>query len=178
MKPFLSLFILLTAFFLHACSGDSCGGTDTGNPSCPSVADSGDDGGSSSDDSGEDSPVSTEAISPANQILDALCIKLNECFTGLSTVDCTAGILDMGNLEDNFGLTDGSYGIFEEIIDAENAGEITADATALTTCLTDISNLTCSSDTAQSAYDESAATDFDNVQNMIPTGSDSCGGVY
>lgn len=155
-------FTLLIVFFLALPFFVACGngGTDTGNPTTT-------DG---------DSP-SVENITEAEAILDSLCTKLTECFTELSLTECETGILAEHGLENEFGLTqEGDSITFQEIVDAEEAGEITANTSEAQTCETDISNLACSDATVSIAYDpEEPGTFGDNIENMIPS---SCEGVY
>lgn len=158
----LSIFILFTPIY-------GCGeGTETGNP----TAHTGDD-----DDDDAESPADV-SLTSSEQILEALCDKLTECYTSLTETDCETGIKATGGLENDIGLTEGSYSTYQDIIDAEENGEISADSDALSSCIADIGSSECGNTEVDSAYDSADADNFDDVENMVPDGTDSCEGVF
>ena len=111
------------------------------------------------------------------QILDQVCSKLTECFTTLDDTSCEEGVLETDNIDDDLGL-DVSFESYEAIINAELDGTIVPIAEAATTCLAELSALSCSDPTVQSAYSSASPANFTNVHSMIPDGEDSCEGVY
>lgn len=166
-KFFLTIFILLclvSAANLQGC-GQGCGGTETGNPAC----------GEGIDETG---PFSDETQTAAERILDSLCNKLTECFDSLTQSECQTGVLGTDQIDNELGLTEGSFSSYLEIINAERGETISADSDALNTCLSDIRILDCSDEGVQAAYSEADPDNFDNVENMVPAGIDSCEGVY
>ncbi|MGZ3688418.1 MAG: hypothetical protein ACXVBW_08970 [Bdellovibrionota bacterium] len=76
-----------------------------------------------------------------------------------------------------FGLSAG-FGSYQAIINAEVAGTITPVAAYATTCKSDIAALSCASSQVTTAYSVGSPTNFNNVVNLIPTGSTSCAGLY
>lgn len=174
MKKYFLILLSILVFFtpIYGCGE----GTETGNPTAHHGDD--DDDNDDNNDGETESPAGDASLTGAEQILDALCDKLTECNASLLEIDCETGILGTGGLENDLGLTEGSYDTYEGIIYAEENEEISADSTALTSCLLDIDGLSCDDAGVQSAYDEADADNFDNVENMVPNGADSCEGVF
>lgn len=171
---FILLILFLAIPFLTACGE---GGTDTGNPTTSSEGDTGDTGDSGSN--GGDNPVSADATpTGAVQISVALCSVLTPCYTSLSETNCEAGVLAATNLVDEFGLSTADYADLQAVSSAEAASTIAPNSTLLTTCLDNIDALTCTNAGVLTAYNPSNPNNFENVEDMIPAGTDSCGGVY
>lgn len=161
MRPtlnILSLFFCLWMSFIIC--GCGAGGTETGNPT------------------DEDQPESADAGTVAQQILDQLCFKLTECFENLTIADCQTGILQSSQIDTELGLEQGSFDSYQEIINAEQVGDILPDNNDVTTCLIDIAALECDAANVVFAYDPNDEENFDNVENMVPEGENSCEGTY
>jgi len=174
--------LCITLLFVLGLWVTACGegGTETGNPQ---IQDEGDGTEGDDDSTGEDSdgdqpiPVSAPDATTAEQVLDQVCSKLTECFTTLDDTSCEEGVLETDNIDDDLGL-DVSFESYEAIINAELDGTIVPIAEAATTCLAELSALSCSDPTVQSAYSSASPANFTNVHSMIPDGEDSCEGVY
>lgn len=163
------LFYLLT-FFLFLGSAlwlTSCGsgGTETRNPT-------------NEEDGTGDEPIASSTVLASVQIRDALCTKLVECFTALKLSDCESGVELSSDVHAEIGFEQNDYDTFNEVIDDEEAENISADADPLTNCVDDIELLECSDSSLESAFDENNPDNFNNIGSMVPDGSDSCEGIF
>lgn len=160
-RVLLGIGILVLAAAASGCG--ACGGTETGNCGSAHVA------------SGSGSygfPTS------ADTILYYTCTKLSDCHAGLAYEDCTIGVLGTTNIDVEIGMTGGAYPTYQDLIDDETAGKITADTTALNTCLNDIDTLNCTDGAVTGAWNSGSPSDFSNVETMFPAGAGSCPDVY
>jgi hypothetical protein len=146
-----SKFMLLLATLAFALSGCGGGGvTDAGNP----------------------------APQPwANNCLNSMCSKLHECFPSLSLAQCAAGIKASSSIDTELGVRQG-IGTFQDLMDAESAGQITAYSPAKSTCTRDIGLLACDSTEVQAAFNTGNPSDFENVNSLLSRSSLSCAGAY
>lgn len=156
----LTIFLFLgSAFWLTSCGS---GGTETGNPT----------------NQGDDGTTADFIELASSQILDALCAKLVECFETLELADCEVGVSESSDVHAEVGFEQDDYDTFDEVIDDEQAGNISFNADPLTNCLADIELLECSDSSVESAFNENSPDNFNNVGNMVPDGDDSCEGVF
>ncbi|MBU0505463.1 hypothetical protein KJ708_05690 [bacterium] len=118
-----------------------------------------------------------EPDNAVTDIKEALCDEVTACISYVSDSLCLAGLNLLTNLTDEFGVTgSGTALTLEELELAVEAGTYTSDDTALAQCLTDIEDLSCSE--IQSAYSIYNPTNFDDLEDLIPSGTDTCGGVF
>lgn len=148
MKSKVQLLVATFAFWLASCGGG--GVTDAGNPA--------------------PQPWATNCLS-------SMCSKLHECFPSLSLAQCGAGIRASSSIDTELGVRQG-IGTFQDLMDAEAAGEITAYSPEKTTCTRDIGLLSCGSAEVQAAFDPGNPTDFEQVTSLLSRSSLSCAGVY
>jgi hypothetical protein len=150
--------LLASFLFFSALLASGCGGTGTGNPT-----------GSAN------GPAA--GLIAATHVLNAICSKLQTCYTSLSGSQCSAGVLAQTDLAAPLGLSS-SFGTYQAIVNAETAGTITPNIAAENACLSDLGALSCSSSAVQTAYSAGSPGDFSQVFNLIPTSSSSCKGLY
>lgn len=137
--------LMLIIILIVGCG--SIGGTETGNP--------GDQNAPEQEQEQEETPVTADMPLPATlQLLDTLCGKLTECFTTLSFEACESGILSSNNLDEEIGLTQNQYNSYQEIIEAEESGELIADLDTFSSCQESIKSITCTDTEVQIVADQ------------------------
>ncbi len=154
-----TLIILLCGICLtgpSGCGDDSSRATETGNPI---------------EIESESTPPYFFGF-PATILADALCFKLTECSPDLAEDECKSKIAESETIGVAFGIEEGIFESFQEVIEASEEGELPFDNEALDQCVKDITALECN-DESISSLD---IMDFANLENLIP--DENCSHVF
>jgi hypothetical protein len=122
--------------------------------------------------------VGNPLTASAKLFLSEVCSVITRCHPEVSADECQSGVLATNGINYQLGLNVGSVSNFNNIINLESFGGITANSTASQTCDSDIKSLSCTDPAVQSAYDLNSSTPFANVPLMIPTTLGSCPAVF
>jgi hypothetical protein len=154
MKKRTSPIILIGLVFVFSFF-PGCGGTGTGNPGVL---------------------TSSAPTTNTGRILSEVCSLLNQCVSGISNSECRSGVTIETNLEAPLGLTPGTYVNFLAIMTADGLGSIQSNPAATSTCVSELTNLSCFDTYVQSAKDVFGG--YSGVAPLLTTRAPSCAGVF
>jgi hypothetical protein len=114
----------------------------------------------------------------SKSLLARLCRVISSCHSSVTTADCETGILKTSGIDYQLGLAKGSVKTFEDIVNAESAGELKSNVTSLFSCQTAVENLSCQDPSVQAAYLATSSNPYSAAGFMIPTSPGSCPAVF
>ncbi|MBU0504517.1 hypothetical protein KJ708_00870 [bacterium] len=171
-------FVLIMSLLLLSGCG-LFGSTQTGNPeglnNSPDNEDYESSGGSSSSGifDGEaaddvDTLSSGEAEAETTQVLEALCVAIEDCYVGVNTSTCESVLDSDLNTLYFFGVDTTTYSSFIEVQTDIDDGLIDVSSAEVSACVNAITDLSCDEITASDPYSTTNTNNYDRVYLIIP----------
>ncbi len=166
-KLLITFLFLFAAMFLFNCGA---GTTITDNPTGDIFSNAAEEDAPDAASTGGDDSVESDAMyeTVTGSVLSYACGVFEDCYTGFDEVACQTYLNTNFAMLGVFGVDTTTYASFDAVQDAIEDEELVVSSSAVSACLSAITDISCSDISEKNAYSESLPSDYSRVYLIIP----------